>query len=122
MRNILPIFGRSPFKPFQTHIEKVRETLAHVEPFFEAFLAGDREAARAARKRIMKLEHEADLLKNDIRDHLPRSLSSLVQCTPSSPAAATPAPATPPTMLCVVGCESSGTLSRPGSSRCRSRS
>jgi len=73
MRNILPIFGRSPFRPLRQHMDKVQETLGHLRPFFEAFLADDRETARELRKSIMKLEHEADLIKNDIRDHLPRS-------------------------------------------------
>ncbi|MFQ5700325.1 MAG: TIGR00153 family protein [Acidobacteriota bacterium] len=73
MRNILPIFGRSPFKPFQAHMETVHETLVLLRPFFTAFLAGDQEKTTELRKQIMKLEHEADLVKNDIRDHLPKS-------------------------------------------------
>jgi len=73
LRTILPIFGRSPFKPFQAHMEKVRETMAGLDPFFRVLLAGDRERVREIRKRITKLEHEADLLKNDIRDNLPKS-------------------------------------------------
>ncbi|RMG43729.1 MAG: TIGR00153 family protein [Acidobacteria bacterium] len=67
------LFGRSPFGPLQQHMEKVRATLDQLRPFFEALLAGDRERARELRKAIMKLEHEADLVKNDIRDHLPIS-------------------------------------------------
>lgn len=73
MRNILPIFGRNPFKPFQAHMEKVHQTLALLRPFFSAFLSGDAVKTNDLRKQIMKLEHEADLVKNDIRDHLPKS-------------------------------------------------
>jgi uncharacterized protein len=73
MRSLLPLFGRSPFKPLQAHMEKVQESLVLIRPFFEAFLAGDDEKAREIRKKILKLEHEADVLKNDIRDHLPHS-------------------------------------------------
>lgn len=73
MRNILPIFGRSPFRPFQTHMEAVQKTLALLRPLMEAFLAGDETKTTELRKAIMKLEHEADIAKNDIRDHLPRT-------------------------------------------------
>jgi predicted phosphate transport protein (TIGR00153 family) len=40
----------------------------------EAFLAGDRERTVELYERISKLEHKADIVKNDIRDHLPKSL------------------------------------------------
>ncbi len=73
MRNILQLFGRSPFAALQSHMAKVRETLDQVRPFLEAFLAGETEAAREIRKSILKLEHDADLVKNDVRDHLPKS-------------------------------------------------
>jgi len=73
MRNILPIFGRSPFRPFQGHMEAVQKTLAQLKPLFTAFLEGDEAKTTEVRKAIMKLEHEADIAKNDIRDHLPRT-------------------------------------------------
>ncbi len=78
MRTIGPLFGRSPFGPLKQHMEKVAETWAHLRPFFEAFLAGRGERCREIRKIVLKLEHEADLVKNDIRDHLPRSLFLMV--------------------------------------------
>ncbi len=78
MRTILPLFGRSPFGALQKHMEKVAETWSHLRPFFDAFLAGDAERSREIRKLVLKLEHEADLVKNDIRDHLPRSLFLMV--------------------------------------------
>lgn len=73
MRVILDLFGQSPFRALQRHMDKVLETVDEARPFFEAFLAGDRERAREIRKRILKLEHEADLVKNEIRDRLPKS-------------------------------------------------
>jgi len=73
MRNILPIFGRSPFHPFQGHMEACQKTLALLRPLFTAFLEGDEAKTTELRKQIMKLEHEADIAKNDIRDHLPRT-------------------------------------------------
>ncbi|GAB4373470.1 MAG: TIGR00153 family protein [Acidobacteriota bacterium] len=73
MRVILDLFGRSPFHALQGHMEKVLEPVSELHGFFEAFLGGDTERAREVRKRILKLEHEADLVKNEIRDHLPKS-------------------------------------------------
>jgi len=72
MRNFLP-FGRSPFGPIKIHMEKVHATARELRPFFDAFLADDDETATAIRKRILKLEHEADLAKNELREHLPKS-------------------------------------------------
>jgi len=73
MRSILPLFGRSPFSALQRHMEKVEETLERLEPFFAAFLEGDSARTREIRKEILKREHEADKIKNEIRDHLPKS-------------------------------------------------
>lgn len=74
MRTIVDLFGRSPFKPLIEHTEKVHETACLIRPLFEAFLAEEWEGAEATYKRISKLEHKADILKNEIRDHLPKSL------------------------------------------------
>ena len=73
MRNIFPILGKSPFGPIQDHMDKVYETATVLPSFFEAFLSGDEEKTTEIRKTILKMEHEADLLKNDIRDNLPKS-------------------------------------------------
>jgi predicted phosphate transport protein (TIGR00153 family) len=78
MRSFLGIMGRSPFGPVQKHMEKVHETWSQLRPFFDAFLSGDAEQCRVLRKSILKLEHEADLVKNDIRDHLPKSFFLMV--------------------------------------------
>src|SRR5690606_17273167 len=45
-----------------------------VRPLIEAFTAGDWDRAAEINEQISKIEHKADLLKNDIRDHLPRSI------------------------------------------------
>ena len=74
MRNIFPILGKSPFGPIQAHMDKVYETALVLPSFFEAFLGGDEAKATEIRKAILLMEHEADLLKNDIRDNLPKSM------------------------------------------------
>lgn len=74
MRPIVALFGKSPFGSLAQHAEQVRATVELTTPLVEAFVAGDRKAALDLYERISKLEHKADIVKNDIRDHLPKSL------------------------------------------------
>lgn len=74
MRTFFELFARSPFAPLLKHGEKVHEVLLELGPLFDAFVAGDREGVADAHERISHLEHEADQLKREIRDNLPRSL------------------------------------------------
>ncbi|MCP3964153.1 MAG: TIGR00153 family protein [bacterium] len=71
---IAGLFGKSPFKPTQKHMEAVAECASEVVPLFEALLAGDDERVAAHRDRIFALENEADDIKNQIRAQLPKSL------------------------------------------------
>ena len=74
MRSIFELFGKSPFRPLAEHTERVREAVVLIQPLFEAFVAGDWEKTEEIYRTISKLEHKADVIKNDIRDHLPKSL------------------------------------------------
>lgn len=74
MRSIFGLFGKSPFGPLAQHTERVHDTVLLIRPLFEAFLEGDWEGTEKVYDQISKLEHKADLIKNDIRDHLPKSL------------------------------------------------
>jgi uncharacterized protein len=74
MRPIVALFGKSPFGPLAEHAEQVKATIELVKPLMDAFLAGDRGGTTELYERISKLEHKADNIKNDIRDHLPKSL------------------------------------------------
>lgn len=71
---ILNMFARSPFKPLQKHMEKAHGSVALLETFFEALTKADWEQARKLRRQIQDLEHEADAIKMDFRQHLPKSL------------------------------------------------
>ena len=68
------LFGRSPVKPLQTHMEKVLICVQELIPFFEAIIAEDLAAAKIAQKSISKLEKDADKLKKDLRLHLPTGM------------------------------------------------
>jgi predicted phosphate transport protein (TIGR00153 family) len=74
MRSIIKVFGRSPFIPIQDHMYKVSECVALLPEIFAAYGAGEEARVQELADRISSLEHEADLLKHDIRDTLPRGL------------------------------------------------
>lgn len=74
MRSVAKLFGRSPFVLLRLHMEKVAMCVDALGPLFDAFRAGDHEALEAQAKVVSKLEHNADLVKNDLRNHLPKGL------------------------------------------------
>ncbi len=74
MRTIFGLFGRSPFGPLAQHTERVHETVALLRPLFDAFTTGEWSQTEEIYHQISKLEHKADVIKNEIRDHLPKSL------------------------------------------------
>lgn len=68
------LFGRSPFKPMQTHMRTVKKCTAQVTKLFEALCDGDQKKLEAIKERIFELENEADDIKNELRSNLPKSL------------------------------------------------
>ena len=75
MRNTLVnLFGRSPFSPLQAHMDKVSACVEKVSDIFDALQKEDYEKIEKISSKISKLEHEADLTKNDIRNNLPKGL------------------------------------------------
>ncbi len=66
------MFGRTPFGPLVEHAKKVHECVKLVKPVLEALLKEDFEEVHALQDRISKLEYEADLIKHQIREELPR--------------------------------------------------
>jgi len=63
-------FGPSPFKLLVEHTRKVHECAALLRPIAEAILAKDYEKIENLHNQMSKTEHEADVLKNKIRDDL----------------------------------------------------
>lgn len=74
MRSIFGIIGKSPFGPLAKHTEMVHETASMIRPLMEAFTSGDWNLTDELYRKISKLEHKADVMKDGIRDNLPRSL------------------------------------------------
>ncbi|MCH7538332.1 MAG: TIGR00153 family protein [Proteobacteria bacterium] len=75
MANMLAnIFGSSPVKPLEKHIDISYRCARELRGFFAAAVKGNWSKARKVRAKIERLEHEADDLKKKIRLHLPKSL------------------------------------------------
>ena len=74
MRTIFSMFAKSPFKPLVSHIDLVQECVNQIIPLFEFLQARDYQKVEETSKRIEKLEHKADRIKDDIRSHLPQSI------------------------------------------------
>tara|TARA_Y200000002_G_scaffold258407_1_gene214285 strand:+ start:79 stop:750 length:672 start_codon:yes stop_codon:yes gene_type:complete len=74
MKNIKDIFKKSPFGLLTLHITKVDECIKITRPVIEKFIAGDFKAVDDMFTDVTKKEHEADLIKDDIREHLPKSI------------------------------------------------
>ena len=68
------LFGKSPFKPIHMHVLKVKETVDLLKPAIEAFCNEEFDEVDRLAEEISKLEHECDIIKNDIREHLPKSI------------------------------------------------
>ncbi|HRD54956.1 MAG TPA: TIGR00153 family protein [Parachlamydiaceae bacterium] len=74
LSTILNLFGRSPFAPLQSHMNLVSKCVHQLFSLFEALEKKDYETVKKISDKISELENEADLTKNDIRNHLPKSL------------------------------------------------
>ncbi|WP_415073685.1 TIGR00153 family protein [Legionella sp.] len=68
------MFGPSPIRPIEQHMRKVHQCAKQLYPFFEAVLKKDWQTASNINKKIISLEKEADLIKRDLRLHLPTGL------------------------------------------------
>ncbi|MGY4877460.1 TIGR00153 family protein [Vreelandella aquamarina] len=68
------MFGRSPFQPLLAHIVKSHECAELLLPFFEATLDGNWEEAARLREDVTRLEHDADVLKTELRLNLPSTM------------------------------------------------
>ena len=73
MANIGNLFKISPFEPLRAHLSKAMECVAMVKPMFEALRDGDYERLASLADDVFKAEHEADIIKNEIRQTIPRT-------------------------------------------------
>ena len=68
------MFGQSPFKPLQEHMRVVVNCANEVPSLFEAVHSDDKNKVEEIREQIYAFENEADGIKNELREHLPKSM------------------------------------------------
>ena len=68
------IFGTSPVKPIQDHMAKVYACACELIPLFNAVINNDWDGVVEHQTKISSLEQEADVLKKELRLHLPKGL------------------------------------------------
>jgi len=68
------LFGKSPFTALQGHMRVVLECVHQVPILFEALAKGDQQGVVAVKDIIFEKEAEADSIKNELRNRLPKSL------------------------------------------------
>jgi predicted phosphate transport protein (TIGR00153 family) len=72
MSIIQELFGKSPFGPLVEHTKKVTECVELIRPLMEALVHENYEEIRRLQDQVSRLEYEADTIKHDVREHLPR--------------------------------------------------
>ena len=68
------LFGKSPIKPIQEHMQVADQAAQLLTSFIQAKLDDDWERAQELYQEISEIEQRADKLKRNVRRHLPKSL------------------------------------------------
>ncbi|MFQ5654733.1 MAG: DUF47 domain-containing protein [Planctomycetota bacterium] len=68
------LFSRSPFSALVKHTHKVHECVELVRPLVDALLEEDYERIEELHKQLDRTEHEADIIKTEIRDMLSKRM------------------------------------------------
>lgn len=74
MQTLARLFGRSPFLPLRTHMSKVAACVEQIPSLIDALKKKDYGLLEKIAEHISALEHEADLTKNNIRNHMSMGL------------------------------------------------
>jgi len=74
MQSLSNLFGQSPFEHIVQHARKVHECVNLIRPIADAILAGNMPLLMELQDKMSKTEYEADLIKDEIRQKLPRQL------------------------------------------------
>ncbi len=74
VNGIFNVFGPSPIRPIEQHMHKVYHCAKQLYPFFEAILQEDWQVAGELKEKISDMEKDADIIKRNLRLHLPTGL------------------------------------------------
>ena len=72
MSLIESLFRESPFEPLRHHMKTVIECVKYVRPMFEAVRDDHYDALNDIARKVFKVEHEADMIKDEIRQAIPK--------------------------------------------------
>lgn len=72
MSMIRDLFKESPFEPLRYHMKTVWECVGFVRPMFEAVRDAKYDDLQNLARKVFKTEHEADIIKDDIRRTIPK--------------------------------------------------
>ncbi|MCG8408301.1 MAG: TIGR00153 family protein [Phycisphaerales bacterium] len=70
---IAELFNTSPFEPLLHHLQKVKECVNLVRPMLEAVHSEAYDKLESLTDQVFKSEHDADIIKDEIRQEIPRS-------------------------------------------------
>lgn len=73
MASVEELFNTSPFEPLLHHLQKVKECVALVRPMLETVRDGAYDKLATLTEQVFKTEHQADIIKDEIRQVIPRS-------------------------------------------------
>jgi len=68
------VMRKSPFEGLIEHASKVRECVDALDMAMDAFGRGDMKEFARLKKRVEQIEDEADKIKSNVRNHLPKSI------------------------------------------------
>ena len=72
MAIIQDLFKKSPIGQLVEHARKVHECVEIIKPLLEALIAEDYELIHKLQDKVSEIEYQADLLKHEIRENLPK--------------------------------------------------
>jgi uncharacterized protein len=72
------LFIKTPFISLQSHMSKVESCMTLLREVMQGLKSESLEVLQEKAKKIVEFEYEADLIKNEIRKNLPRSVLFLV--------------------------------------------
>lgn len=73
MSRFTEMFRQSPFQPLRDHMTTVMKCVGLVQPMFAALSEQRFQDIEDISKRIFKSEHDADLIKDEIRQSIPKT-------------------------------------------------
>ncbi|HNO76641.1 MAG TPA: TIGR00153 family protein [Phycisphaerae bacterium] len=73
MSKFVDAFRHSPFQPLKVQLDAVMRCVSLVKPLFEAVREGKFDTLESITKDIFKTEHAADVIKDEIRQTIPKT-------------------------------------------------